>query len=238
MYGDWTLVGAILGGLTGNGLRRPIFALSVEPGEPDRHGCPACGAVPMSAVPDWRGRCRSCRHQVGPRWGSVELLSALLCGGIALAFGASFQTIGFTAMAVVGVALGVIDLQSFRLPTKLIAISTALLLASLLAAAATSGAWVPLRSGMLGAAGLSAAFLLLAVIRPGQLGLGDVKLAVPLGLLLGWFGWPFVVFGGCLAFLLSAATILVLLALGKLTLRSSVPFGPFMLAGTVVALLL
>jgi leader peptidase (prepilin peptidase)/N-methyltransferase len=175
---------------------------------------------------------------VGPRWGSVELLSALLCGGIALAFGASFQTIGFTAMAVVGVALGVIDLQSFRLPTKLIAISTALLLASLLAAAATSGAWVPLRSGMLGAAGLSAAFLLLAVIRPGQLGLGDVKLAVPLGLLLGWFGWPFVVFGGCLAFLLSAATILVLLALGKLTLRSSVPFGPFMLAGTVVALLL
>ncbi len=238
MHPVWALAGAIIGVAAATALRRPTFVLAVAPGEPDRLECPGCGLPPMRLIPAWHGRCVHCSLRIGPRWASVELLSAVLCAGVALVLGASFQAIGVIAMVVIGVALAVIDLHSFRLPNKLIGLATLLLAVSLAAAAATGGGWPRLQAGLSGAAGLSVTYLLLALIRPGALGLGDVKLAVPLGLLLGWFGWPFVVFGGCLAFLLSALTILLLLWLRKITLRSQIPFGPFMLAGTLLALLL
>jgi leader peptidase (prepilin peptidase)/N-methyltransferase len=168
----------------------------------------------------------------------VEAVGAVSSAAIALRFGASFLTLGVTAVALIGVALAAIDLRSYRLPDKLIGIAMAMLSVTLVAEALTSGQWSRLLGSSLGALGLGACYLVLAVIQPGQLGLGDVKLAVLLGMLLGWFGWPFVLLGGCLAFLLSAATILVLLALRKISMRSHIPFGPFMLLGTAATLLL
>jgi leader peptidase (prepilin peptidase)/N-methyltransferase len=191
----------------------------------------------MGPLPGWHGRCVRCRTRIGPRGGSLELLTALLCGAIVFGLGVSVASVGIAAVAVIGVALAAIDLRSFRLPDRLTLLAAAVLSLSLITEAVIDNQLTRLLSAALGLVGLSGTYLLLAIIRPGELGLGDVKLAAVLGLLLGWFGWPFVVIGGCAAFLLSALTSLLLLATRRITLRSHIPFGPFMLAGAAVALL-
>ena len=82
------------------------------------------------------------------------------------------------------------------------------------------------------------AILLLALLRPGQLGAGDVKLAGIAGLALGWLGWPALIAGAVLGFALSAVVSLVLLALRRVTLHSAICFGPFLLGGALLAVLL
>ncbi|RLQ02617.1 prepilin peptidase, partial [Micromonospora sp. CV4] len=69
-------------------------------------------------------------------------------------------------------------------------------------------------------------------------GLGDAKLALSVGALLGWYGWPVLLFGLLLAFGLSALVSLGLLAARRARWTTHLPFGPFLLLGTVGALLL
>jgi leader peptidase (prepilin peptidase)/N-methyltransferase len=75
------------------------------------------------------------------------------------------------------------------------------------------------------------------VLRPSQLGASDVKLAGLTGLALGWLGWPVLFLGAALAFVLSALVSLGLLAARRISLRDSICFGPFMLGGALVAIL-
>ncbi|MGH3682285.1 MAG: prepilin peptidase, partial [Natronosporangium sp.] len=67
-------------------------------------------------------------------------------------------------------------------------------------------------------------------------GLGDAKLALGAGALLGWLGWSAVVAGLFLAFLGSGLTAAGLLAARRVTRRDTLPFGPFLAAGTLAAL--
>jgi leader peptidase (prepilin peptidase)/N-methyltransferase len=75
----------------------------------------------------------------------------------------------------------------------------------------------------------------MALVYPAGLGLGDVKLAASLGLLLGWLGWTWVVVGLVAAVVLGGVVGLALLATGRAHRRSAVPFGPSMLVGGLVA---
>jgi prepilin signal peptidase PulO-like enzyme (type II secretory pathway) len=77
----------------------------------------------------------------------------------------------------------------------------------------------------------------LGLVRPGQLGGGDIKLAGLAGLVLGWLGWPTVLFGAALGFVLAALASLVLLAARRITLRGAISFGPFLLAGALLVIL-
>jgi leader peptidase (prepilin peptidase)/N-methyltransferase len=90
---------------------------------------------------------------------------------------------------------------------------------------------------MLGSLALGAGFLVLALVRPGQLGGGDVKLAALAGLALGWLGWPAVTVAAVLGFSLSAVVSLALLAARRVSLSSAVCFGPFLLGGALMATL-
>jgi leader peptidase (prepilin peptidase)/N-methyltransferase len=81
---------------------------------------------------------------------------------------------------------------------------------------------------------MTAGYAVLALLRPGELGLGDVKLAASLGLILGWIGWGHVMLGAFAGFLLGGLFSIGLLATGRATRRSHIPFGPFMLAGALV----
>jgi prepilin signal peptidase PulO-like enzyme (type II secretory pathway) len=76
--------------------------------------------------------------------------------------------------------------------------------------------------------------LLLALLRPGQLGGGDIKLAGLIGLGLGW---PTVIAGAVLAFVLTAVVSLALLAARRIGLHDAICFGPFMLGGALLAIL-
>jgi leader peptidase (prepilin peptidase)/N-methyltransferase len=81
-------------------------------------------------------------------------------------------------------------------------------------------------------------YFILRLVYPPGMGFGDVKLAGVLGMYLGYLGWGHLFAGTFLAFLLGGLWSIALLAARRGTLKSSIPFGPFMLAGTAAAMLL
>lgn len=167
-----------------------------------------------------------------PPW--VEGGTAVACALAALRPG--WEVPAFLVLAVSGVLLAVVDLQHRLLPDRVVLPSIAVVAALLAVAAAAEDTWPQLVRALLGAVALFAGFLVLALLAPGQLGMGDVKLAALLGLPLGWLGWPAVLVGAVAAFLVQAVLALVLLAARRVTLRSALPFGPAMLLGAAVAI--
>jgi len=69
------------------------------------------------------------------------------------------------------------------------------------------------------------------------MGLGDAKLALSLGTALGWYGWVVTVLGAAAGFLFAGLFSAVMLALGRVTRKSRIPHGPFMLLGALVTIL-
>ena len=166
----------------------------------------------------------------------VVAVTALLSVLAALRFGASAELPAYLALSVAGVLLAVVDLRHRLLPNRVIGpalVAGALLLTG---AAAVDGRWDDLARAALGAVALFAVFLLLALISPSALGMGDVKLAGLLGLHLGWLGWDAVLLGAAAGFVVQALLSLVLLAARRIDLRGELPFGPAMLAGAVLAI--
>jgi leader peptidase (prepilin peptidase)/N-methyltransferase len=225
------------GAVSANQLRRQIYAMAVAPGEPDRSHCSHCSSRPFGRVPDVRGRCAHCDAQIGPRFAVVELAAALVACVAVLLLGPSIEAVGFASAGIIGVALAAIDIRSYRLPDRLIGIALVMLASTLGIATMLGGEYVRFLEAVGASVALCGAFLIIALIQPGQFGLGDVKLALLTGLALGWLGWQSVLLGACLAFVFSALSTLALLALRRISLRSHIAFGPFMLIGAAAALL-
>ncbi len=146
----------------------------------------------------------------------------------------------FLVLTAVGVALSVIDLDVHRLPDKLTlpsypVVATLLVPASLLGAAAVG--WPGMLRAGCGALVAAGLYVLLCLAPGARLGFGDVKLAGLLGLALAWLSWRTLVVGLVLGFTLGGAHALVLLSLRRTGLRGQLPFGPAMLAGALVAVL-
>lgn len=166
----------------------------------------------------------------------VELATALLFVLAALRFGLSWDLPAFLFLAASGVLLAVIDLQHHLLPNRVLGPSVGIGAALLLAAALPDGNWDALLRAGLGAVALFAGYLVLALISPRGLGMGDVKLAGLLGLYLGWIGWSAVFVGAVAGFVVQALLALVLLVSRRIGLRGELPFGPAMLLGAAVAI--
>lgn len=150
--------------------------------------------------------------------------------------------------AVMAVRLTVIDVRHHLLPNRIVFPSYAVAGVLLLAAAAVAGAAepegplpallaVPVRV-VAGAGLLWLFYFVLRVVYPPGMGFGDVKLAGVLGMYLGYLGWGHLFAGTFLAFLLGGLWSIALLAARRGTLKSAIPFGPFMLAGAAAAMLL
>jgi leader peptidase (prepilin peptidase)/N-methyltransferase len=73
---------------------------------------------------------------------------------------------------------------------------------------------------------------IVAVTRGRGMGMGDVKFALPLGLL---FGWPDILIIAMMAFVIGGVYGLIAITAGKKTMKSAVPFGPFLVAASTVA---
>ncbi|MGY2084376.1 prepilin peptidase [Blastococcus sp. SYSU DS0539] len=167
----------------------------------------------------------------------LELVGAVLFGLVGLRFGAVAELPAFLFLAGAGLLLALVDLQHRLLPNRVVVPSVVVGVALLVIPAAVEGNWPALLRAVMGSGVLFAAFLVLALIAPSGLGMGDVKLAALLGLYLGWLGWTAVVLGGALGFVVQALVVLPLLAVRRIGLRSELPFGPAMLAGAALIVL-
>jgi leader peptidase (prepilin peptidase)/N-methyltransferase len=206
--------------------------------------CPSCNRPvrPRDNVPviSWlvlRGKCRDCGAPISGRYPLVEAGTALLFVALTLRIGFEPELVAFLYLGAVGVALAMIDLDVKRLPNVIVLPSYLVAGALLTIAAAVGDDWDALLRAAIGMAGLYGFYFLLALVYPAGMGFGDVKLAGVLGLYLGWLGWAELVAGGFLGFLFGGVVGGVLMATRRAGRKSMIPFGPFMLAGALVAIL-
>jgi leader peptidase (prepilin peptidase)/N-methyltransferase len=143
----------------------------------------------------------------------------------------------YLLLAWAGVALFWIDVDTHRLPEGLTLPVIPALLVLLLVASATTGDWgALLRAVICGVAGWLV-YAVLAFLVPGGLGLGDATLGGLVALPLGYLGWGVPIMGFVAAYLVSGVVAVVGLATRRLSLRSHIAFGPFIVVGALVALL-
>lgn len=163
----------------------------------------------------------------------VATVTALVCAALAAATGTRPELAVWLLLGPVAVLLAVVD----RLPDPLL-----LPLAGAALALLGVVAFVPEHAGhwptaLLGALALGGGYFALSRVDPGSLGLGEVKLALGAGTVLGWYGWPTVMLGTLAGFLLAALYGGVRLAAHRAGRGTAIPFGPFLLAGAFLGLL-
>ena len=235
------LVGLVIGSFLNVVIWRVPRGESVV--RPPSH-CPGCGHEirPRDNVPvlSWlllRGRCRDCGTGISVRYPLVEAGTAVVFGVLTLAIGLEPELPAFLYLGAVGVALAMIDIDVKRLPDAIVLPSYPVAAVLLTVAAAVDGSWEDLLRAGLGMVALYAFYFLLALVYPAWMGFGDVKLAGILGLFLGWLGLAEVVSGGFLGFLFGGVVGGGLVLVRRAGRKSKIPFGPFMLAGALVAIL-
>lgn len=202
---------------------------------PSSH-CPGCGAPvrPYDNVPvlSWvmlGGRCRSCRRRISPRYPLVEALTAAAFALIAVVDGLHPLLALELPFAAMLIAIGAIDLDHKVIPNRILLPCGAYGAVAL--AAIEPGA---LPAHAIAAAAAFATLLAVALVYPGGMGMGDVKLAGVMGLYLGTAVIPALVVA-----VLAGSVVGMAIIAGSprgQRRRRGVPFGPFLAFGGVVAL--
>ena len=215
--------------------------------------CPSCESpirswqnVPLLSWLVLRARCAECAAPISPRYPATEAVNgiafALLAWLVPTATGLSGVAAGlvwaaFASFAFASSVLVLIDLDTRRLPNVIVLPSYAVGLALLGLASVFGADWSAMLRAVIGMAAMYGAYWLIRRIRPDGMGGGDVKLAGVAGLYLGWLGWGPLAVGWLAAFLLGGAFAVALIATGKATRRTALPFGPWLLAGAWVGIL-
>jgi leader peptidase (prepilin peptidase) / N-methyltransferase len=236
-------VSTVLGLLIGSFLN--VVVWRVPRGEsvvsPPSH-CPRCDAPisPRDNVPlvSWlllRGKCRHCGEPISARYPAVELLTGAVFGGLAARLGPDWALPAFLYLGAVCVALALIDLDHQRLPNALTLPSYVVGIVLLGGAALLRHEPGDLVRALIGMAVLYAIYFLLVLAYPAGMGFGDVKLAGVLGLYLAYLGWAEWFVGWLLGFFLGGFFGVAVLALRRGSRKTKVPYGPFMIAGALLA---
>lgn len=204
------------------------------PGPPKGAGM----ATDPGPIPDVRPAPASAPAPGAPRTLPTAVVTALVCAVLAAATGARPEIAVWLLLAPVGVLLALVDLRVRRLPDVL-----TLPLAGAALALLGLAALVPEHAGhwptaLYGALALGAGYFVLFLINPSGMGFGDVKLALGAGAVLGWYGWPTVLLGTFAGFLLGALYGGALVVTRRAGRKSAIAFGPFLIAGAFLGLLL
>jgi leader peptidase (prepilin peptidase) / N-methyltransferase len=209
--------------------RVPLRRSVVRPGS----ACMSCETpipwydnVPVLSYALLRGRCRRCGTRIPPRDLAIELSTACLLVGCVLAFGFTLQA----AAAAIGCAALVVatatDLERRIVPNRVV-------LPAFVAVLALNTIAHPSPEWPLGAVGAAGFLLAAALAYPGGMGMGDVKLALLIGAMLGRMTPVGVLLGLLLALIPS---VVLLVRHGSRARRLAIPLAPFLAAGAVVAL--
>jgi leader peptidase (prepilin peptidase) / N-methyltransferase len=171
------------------------------------------------------------------RAGLLAVACGALFAGTAARLDDSWALPAFLVLAAALVALSLIDLEHFLLPNRIVYPLAGAIVLLLALGALCDGDGGALLRALLGGVVAFVALAVLHLLSPRSMGFGDVKLAFVLGLALGWLGWGEVALGLFLAFLFGAVVGVALIALRRRGRKDHVPFGPFLAAGTMTAVL-
>jgi len=206
--------------------------------------CPVCATPirPRDNVPvlSWlllRGRCRDCRTPIPARYPLVELASAVLLGAVGGRIGWDPALPAFLLFAWTLLVIAVIDARTRRIPNRLTYPLIPALAVLVVAAAVLDGQPGAGLRAVLGGLAAFTALLLIALVSPRGMGLGDVKLAAFIGLGLGYLGWGHVVLGVFGAFVLGGVVAIGMVVTRLRTRKDALPFGPYLAAAAVLAVL-
>lgn len=206
-----------------------------------RSRCPDCRTqlrardnVPVVSYLVLRGRCRSCGHRISPAYPLTELVSGALFAGAALRFEQELVAGLMACFLALVAALAVIDIRHRIIPNRVVYPALALAAAVILAGWALHGGLDAPRAG-LGFLLYGGGLLLVAFVSPAGMGMGDVKLAALIGLVLGALGLAHVGVAAGVGIALGGVGAILALILGRAGRKSAMPFGPFLAAGAVVA---
>lgn len=159
------------------------------------------------------------------------------CAAFSLRFGMSFSLPAFLFLAIMGTQLGRIDIARHLLPNPLVLILLVGGFVLLLLPALVDDRAGDLARALAGGMILFSAYLVLALISPAGIGMGDVKLAAPIGLYLGYLGWTQLLYGGLLGFIINGLVSALAASKNRRISGAEVAHGPSMLlAATTVAL--
>jgi len=190
------------------------------------------------AVVSWlplKGRDRDAHAPVSFRHPLIELACAALFAGTAARFGWNWALPAFLVLFAALLALGCTDAERLLLPKKIVLPALGMVGALLFMAASATGAWHRLLVAAVCALAWFGAFLTLYLVNPRLLGFGDVRLALLLGLALGWLGVRFVLLGFFAANLIGAVIGIALIAAKAMQRREQMPYGVFLAVGCAIA---
>ena len=213
-------------------LRRPWWA------------CPSCQApagaaalVPVVRVVARHRGCRSCGTPVAHplRPAILALVSAVVMGGFAARLGADPVLPAFVVLAAALVAVSAVDLERLIIPNRILYPAAGAITALLLVGAVADDRWGSMARAAIAAVAAFAAFFVVHAVAPRGMGFGDVRLAGVVGLATGWLGLGHAFVAFLAAFVLGSVVGTVVMVVSGQGRRTRVPFGPFLAAGAVVA---
>ncbi|MDR2997588.1 MAG: A24 family peptidase [Microbacterium sp.] len=142
------------------------------------------------------------------------------------------------ALVGIGAWLLIIDARTHRLPNRIVLPTLGGLLVLVGVEALITGDTAHLVGSLLGMLLLAGFYAVMRMVSRQGIGGGDVKLAAVIGLVLGWHGWQALAIGAASAFVLGALYALVLMALRRADRRTRIAFGPWMIVGAVLGIVI
>jgi len=208
--------------------------------------CPSCatpyrgwGLVPVANASFLRRGCRSCRERVSHPMRPLVLgvLSAVVLGAFAARFGDDVVLSAYAVFGLSMVVMSAVDLERQIIPNRLVYFTLAVLVPLFVVSSAVDDRWGSLARAAIAAAAGFVAFLAVHLAVPRGMGFGDVRLAGVVGLATGWLGLGHTFVAFFAAFVLGALLGVVAMAVSGAGRKTRIPFGPFLAAGAVVAVL-
>jgi leader peptidase (prepilin peptidase)/N-methyltransferase len=208
-----------------------------------RSRCPRCGTelgvrdnVPVLSYLLLRGRCRTCREPISPEYPLIEAATAALFAAAGALVEPLFAAILVAPFLGLMLAVALIDARWRIVPNRIV-YPALLLYAVAIATGHLAGQGVDGVRGGIGFLAYGGPMFAVALLVPAGMGMGDVKLAALIGLVLGSLGLGYVgvaAFAGLVAGGLGAITAVLVLGYGR---KHHIPFGPFLAGGAAAAAL-
>lgn len=212
--------------------------------------CPACGHrlgfFDLFPVVSWiflGGKCRYCKARVSPRYLLVELLTGAIWFLVYLRFDLTIEMLAVLFLASILIIVFFIDLDHMIIPDELViaglVVGFLLFVYNIFVPVAlySPAKWFTPLIGMVSASGILFVIAIIGLLiykDDGAMGMGDVKIFLPIGLILGWKTALLSLF--C-AIILGGVVAAVLMILKIRDRKSAIPFGPFIIIATIACAL-